>query len=432
MTITGALPPAQWTSLTCRRPEPSQLAAETGGSPSGNLLPAPTCWLPARSSSPAPSPPAGRAERFTWGAGAAAELKAATQPCPSGSFQQGCHLHQPGPRAGTGWSLLERSPAQASLLLLWASLLPGPVPGQLGWVQGQGAGSLEGRAHGWSRCSDPLPSAPLNPATDASRVPRSRRLPPTLLHSRSLLSLTHAPAAAPSCVPLLGGLPWLLRGLLWLLGALASGIHHFLLSDGHSHEDAVLIHPRWPWRMTLPGSVSHDLGLQAPCGIPKSTSWPASLPCDPRQLPTFHLGPGPLRVHIPRAGFPRLGPLAPTLDSRIAVPNLPCSASGQSLLPLENRRETGNQQGGQRRRRWGWRDEELGAQGWRGAPPPPMAQRGDCAPGAQGHWLMGSLLEPRDEQGPLHGAEMREGTAQQRGDRLPSLKVACSCAVLGL
>ena len=47
--------------------------------------------------------------------------------------------------------------------------------------------------------------------------------------------------------------------------------------------------------------------------------------------------------------------------------------------------------------------------------------------GGRGHWPLGPLLDPRDEQGPLHGAEMREGTARREETDLPStLIVACS------
>ena len=47
--------------------------------------------------------------------------------------------------------------------------------------------------------------------------------------------------------------------------------------------------------------------------------------------------------------------------------------------------------------------------------------------GGRGHWPLGPLLDPRDEQGPLHSAEMREGTARREETDLPStLTVACS------
>lgn len=143
----------------------------------------------------------------------------------------------------------QRSPSQYPLLLLWASLLPGPVPGQLRWSRGQGAGSLEGRAHGWSRCSDPLPSAPLNPATDASRVPRSRRLPPP--HpAQQVLSQSHTRSGSSTKLcSSSGGPPWLLGGLLGFWRAsLASGIRHFPAV----RMDTQMRMPcssssRWPW-----------------------------------------------------------------------------------------------------------------------------------------------------------------------------------------
>ena len=55
----------------------------------------------------------------------------------------------------------------------------------------------------------------------------------------------------------------------------------------------------------------------------------------------------------------------------------------------------------------------MGAWGSEEPPPQPMAQRGDCTTGAPGHWLLGLSWMHIDEQGPLHDAEMREGTAHR-------------------
>lgn len=57
---------------------------------------------------------------------------------------------------------------------------------------------------------------------------------------------------------------------------------------------------------------------------------------------------------------------------------------------------------------------------------------GGCTPGARRPWLLGPLLDPRDEQGPLHGAAMREGTAcREETDCPSSLTVAHSRDVQG-
>ena len=139
----------------------------------------------------------------------------------------------PGPGQGQGGAS-QRTHFQSSLLLLWASLLPGPIPGQLRCFRGQGAGSLEGGA----RLVQVLgPTALSSSQSSDLMCPRSPSLggcPLPTLHSRSSLGLTHAPAAAPSCAPLLWGLSF--RDTSFPCS-----------QDGHSDEDAMLIHPLWPW-----------------------------------------------------------------------------------------------------------------------------------------------------------------------------------------
>ena len=94
--------------------------------------------LAPHSPSSSPAPPLPQEGLTTYlGAGAAAELKAATRPCPSGSFpRQGCHLQQ---RQAPGRDRVrppQGIPPRCPLLLLWASLLlaqPCPWSPQSSW-----------------------------------------------------------------------------------------------------------------------------------------------------------------------------------------------------------------------------------------------------------------------------------------------------------
>ena len=168
------------------------------------------------------------------GAGAAAELKAATQPCPSGHFpSRDVTCSSTRPRAGTGRSLSEDSlPVLTSASLGLSASWSHPRSAQV--VQGAGGRKLRGRGTRLVQVLGPT-ALSFSQSNDWMRPgsPDLGGCPLPTLHSRSSLGLTHAPAAAPSCAPLLWGLSF-------------RDTSFPCCQDGHSDEDAMLIHPLWP------------------------------------------------------------------------------------------------------------------------------------------------------------------------------------------
>ena len=256
-------------------------------------------------------------------------------------------------------------------MLLWASLLPGPVLGQVRWSRGQEAGSLGGGQHGWSRARTRCPQLLSVQRLDTCRAPRSGRLTLLAQPTADSLSVSHA---HPQSRNKLGSSsvahPRPLRCVisLWSGWEVREWMSCSSILPSPGGNQGVTVSP--------PAALGDHRTL--PPQNPKFSSCPANLPRDPRQLPTFHLGSGfPQGTHPSGCGFPPLGPSMPNYTqnsgSKPSRPLLHAPPQGRVYSPLRSRERLRMQARGEDT---GWRDEKLGTWGLRGASAPSVAQSG--------------------------------------------------------
>ena len=217
-------------------PEPSCSLLRQAAAPSGTFSLPPAAGPTLTQLQPCPSPPPNLPQEELsqspgrWSSsGAEGSLPA----LPLGVISPTGMPLQPGLGQGQGGASSEESlPVLTSAFLGLSASWSHPGSAQV--VQGAGGRKLRGRG---TRLVQVLgPTALSFSQSNDWMHPGSPDLggcPLPTLHSRSSLGLTHAPAAAPSCAPLLWGLSFRVTSFP-------------CCQDGHSDEDAMLIHPLWP------------------------------------------------------------------------------------------------------------------------------------------------------------------------------------------
>ena len=158
VTITGA-PSHQHSgpASPASRPEPSCLLLRQVAGPPGTFFPPPLLAPCSPSSSPAP-PLQQEGLSRSPGSWSSSRAEGSHPALPLGAISPAGMPPEAVPAPGRNKiKSPQRSPSQYPLLLLWASLLSGPVPGQVRWSRGQEAGSLGGGAHCWSRARTRCP-----------------------------------------------------------------------------------------------------------------------------------------------------------------------------------------------------------------------------------------------------------------------------------